>query len=484
MFYQKPTSAATNGNSTQYYSNTNPSNNGRIVEADSPKLQPGDAQPPYSPDTITPPLVPTAPSTNLLLPVGGSFGKVFVLATKPALNAAVVVVEATNDYMVFDKSIDTNYFGKKLKDLEEEPEETEEEPVWTPDEKYFLDIVVKQTIDALTESVYNLTGVDSPAITNAFKSKIERDPKVNAFVKYVVDNLLTAEGTYYDTNKMTPFYVFGKLTYEEPTVELMAFLGTGSSAEDDSVSFGVFPRINPVTEAYLNSYKTGGTSTVRIQLFVAVDFAGYKFSQIGAWLGLLCGLTVTIKFYYPGSCYPVADTTQPPDVDNITLKSLTGEIAIVPPPDEPPLPENEYKGYVRRAYINIGGKLKYLYSVDTTQETTVHLNYDGSNYGCKLIITAPQETAQTVNITTAALTPNASFNNNVNGINLTGAQQTALEQCLPQPDATLKGGFAATSSTGAAVAFKSYGFESIFYKTRSPVAYNDTILKACAIYGL
>jgi hypothetical protein len=479
MFISKKSKASTVGQPAYIYSNTSQTHNTPVIAvatgSDTNHLPPNLTTPPSSPDTISPTTTLSSPPPNLLLPVGGVNGKVYVILTKATPSAAVVVVEATNDYMVFDKSVDTNYFGKKLKDITE-GEENEEEPVWTPDEKYVLDTVVKYALDALNYCAYNLTGFNSPEITNAFKGRIEREPKVNAFVKYVVDNLLDAAGTYYSTNKTTTYDMFANLDYSSPTIELMAFIGV-----DPVVSFGVFPRINPVTEAYLNTYKTNRTSIIRVNFFVAINYLGFKFEQIGAWLGILCGLTVTIKLHYPGSCYPLADTTQPLDVDNITVEALTGELEIVPPPDEPPLPENEYKGYVRRGYVNIGGKLKYLYSVDITQETTVYLNYDGSNYGCKLIITAPQETAQTVNITTASLAPNASFTNNLSPINaaLNTTQQAALQACLPIPDDILKGGF--DSSIGA---FKSYGFASIFYKSRTPVAYNDTIIKACAVYGI
>lgn len=468
MFIQKPRRTSSNGIIvTPYsYSNTNQTDNTPVTEVtgdgDLNHLSPTLTQPPIAPDTITPVVTPDTDRINLLLPVGGFVGTVYVVLAKPTPNAAVVVVEVTNDDMTYDEKKDVTTVGQVKAGGALDPAEgyvfsearLQENKQFAKEETL---IAIKNTIAPYDEavlgsSVYELAGL----IVNKLTPELVK-------VSYVKDNV--AVGRLYGVASFSNVN-FVTLNYGDSSTSGLITIPTMplNPPVDEPVQINLGETVNIQNEVYKVGGNTAQTVVLPVKMYLEYLLAPLTDDETTYGIAsYVVQVNVTVKYIPAEYCHPLVENV---DVDAGAAKII----------DEYYFGSGKTKIKIRRGYTNIGGKLKYLYTVKKDTPTEVFVNYDGSNYG--IIVTTPDHTEV---ITRASTPPTASFTNNVNGITLTAPQQTALEQCLPQPDDTLKGGFKAMDDA-TEISFKSYGFKSIFYQT--PTKYNNTTLKACAVYGL
>lgn len=482
MFIQKPRRTSNNGIiTTPYsYSNTNQTDNTPVTEVtgggDLNHLSPTLTQPPIAPDTITPQLTPDTDRINLMLPVSGFVGTVYVVLTKPTPSAAVVVVEVTNDGMAYNSTID-----KEMLDPVDEPEdEPEDEP--NQPAKYdpnFFEMLKNTIRDELILTItYHLgnrvipqNGRNVEKVVDILLARLI--PKIKrASYTVEIDGVVTPLMSEINTGFIESNVNFNHWTkYDWDSELLIPVIDITDDYASYSKTINLGERINPRHEIYYTRGNVSETKHLSINMYIQQDLM--EDANVTMITGFLTHFDITVNYVPVIHCAPFVESF---DIDMGTFKldeQYDWEINTPPPEEEEPPPP---KHPVRRGYINIGGKLKYLYSVKTETPTEVFINYDGSNYG--VTVTTPDRTKV---ITQASMKPTASFTNNVNGFTLTDTQQTALEQCLPQPEDTLAGGFKAMNGA-TEISFKTYGFKSIFYQT--PTKYNNTTLKACAVYGL
>lgn len=485
MFLQKVRRTSTLGTSTQSYSNTNQTGNSPVVQvepgADTTKLDPTLTPTPNNPDTLTPPIQPAPTQPGLLLPVGGFFGTVYVVLTKPTPNAAVVVVEVTNDSMDYNPSVDTNM----LDDPTPPPQPPSPEPL----KPYFSQTYYEETIATLRFQLEYLISLDcllayeptpphildkiitilEPAVRSSSLMYLDESGREVA----MSDSHLNTDTCFFAGSVLIPPGYMKPFSYDitvpgGDTPDLFATIDVGTFEIIDPrvPAYHALPQINLRELLFTDIFK--GTAVIVHRAYVDDTTSILTVIRFGA--------DVTLSSF-ANICIPILDTDINHvdwgtfEVEKVETVTLTDE----PDPEEPTKPP---KLPVKRAYVNIGGKLVYLYSTKKETETTVFVNYDGSNYG--VIVTTPDRTAT---IKTGKSKPTASFTNNINSYSLNTAQQALLQTCLPIPDDTLQGGFKVMASNGTTeLNFKSYGFDSIFYRT--PTVYNQTTIKGCAVYGL
>lgn len=479
MFVRKQRRTATIGITTQSYSNTNQTNNTPVIEVaeggDLNHLNPTLTQPPNNPDTITPVVTPETEQINLLLPVGGFVGTVYVVLAKPTPNAAVVVVEVTNDNMDYNPAID-----KLLLDPEGEPPDDEEPPP-SPNATYSprqfstnlaatKDSIIYVIHRALAPYEDSVVGINVDKVADILVARMTTEIKRTSYV-------YTTNGTTQPIGEILSAVFASNINFVTLNYGTSATTGDIKIPLQYTELFGDVVKIVQLGEQVdiqSEIYRSVGNTTVTKQIPVNL-YIEQLFSESANNLLIICFLTqfiVTVKYKPAEYCHPLIDEFE---IDTSSFKivnqynfelNLETEEAKTKPPKTP----------VRRGYINIGGKIVYLYTVGKQTSTTVFVNYDGTNYG--VIVQTPNRTAV---VKRGKTPPTASYTNNINGYNLNAAQQTLLQTCLPIPDDTLQGGFKVLAPT-TETNFKSYGFESIFYRTAT--AYNNTTIKGCAVYGL
>lgn len=470
MFIQKPRRTSNNGIiTTPYsYSNTNQTDNTPVTAvtagSDLNHLSPTLTQPPIAPDTITPQLTPDTDRINLMLPVSGFVGTVYVVLTKPTPSAAVVVVEVDNDEMYYNENQDIVTIGAiKASGATGLGEGYEYSPARF---EHNLQRAKEETVSYIRQNIapYDASVIGDGAykigamIANRLSSEIKKvSYKLTATGEPVGALLISASAS--NVNFVT-------LNYGDSSrsgfVSIPMMFTVTPPAEPVTIDLG--ETVNIQNETYKVQGNTARTVTLPVRMYFEYLMQPLILDETTHSAAcFVVQLDITVKYIPAVYCHPLVESF---DVDAGTAKIVK----------EHYFGSGTTKLRVRRGYINIGGKLKYVYTVKATKETEVFVNYDGSNYG--LIVATDVVTKIVIN---TSLKPTASFTNNVNGFTLNATQQTALQQCLPQPDDTLAGGFKAMNGA-TEISFKTYGFKSIFYQT--PTKYNNTTLKACAVYGL
>lgn len=482
MFIQKLRRTSSKGiKATPYsYSNTNQTDNTPVTVVtdggDLNHLSPTLTQPPIAPDTITPQLTPDTDRINLMLPVSGFVGTVYVVLTKATPNAAIVVVEVTNDKMDYNVALDTTML--------DDPTPPPPPPNPEPNKPYYSAELNQDMLETLRFQLEYMISYDcllsyepTPSnVLNQFKEIYTPYVKETAY-RINDDNNIPTDYGFYSISSYTRYHLYfsgGEVSFVN---SFSVLNGASDPPLTKDIDLGTFDIINPRYIAYHHLPQRndfGIPPFVDRQLGYGVIWFRFDSSLTKSTLIGVLFQAETVFVSIANICLPVIDTDAG-YIDWGTFKIVKTVIETIT--DEPKPTENKPpKIPVRRGYINIGGKLEYLYSVKKETPTEVFANHNGSNYG--LIVNTPDRTKV---IKQTSLMPNASFNNNVNGINLTPEQQALLEQCLPVPDDTLQGGFKAMNGA-TEINFNSYGFESIFYQT--PTKYNNTTLKACAVYGV
>ena len=449
--------------------------------ADTTKLDPTLTPTPNNPDTLTPPIQPAPTQPGLLLPVGGFFGTVYVVLTKPTPNAAVVVVEVTNEGMAYNASVDK----VMLDDTTPPPEPPTPEPF----KPYFSQTYYQEQLESLRFQLEYIISLDClfayeptpPKILDNVLSIFEPIVRSTSLMYRDESNREVAIGTGQQNNN-TRFSAGSGFPDPGSYVQFsydISVLNGATEGLTTTVDLGSFLLIDPREAAYHALPQITNTNLVFTDVYKGIGglvYRGYVDDTTSMLTAILFSADVSITSM-SNICIPVLD----PDlskvdwgtfrIDKVETVTLTDEPQPTEEAEPPAIP-------VKRGYTNIGGKLVYLYSTKKETETTVFVNYDGSNYG--VIVTTPDRTAT---IKTGKSKPTASFTNNINSYSLNTAQQALLQTCLPIPDDTLQGGFKAMASNGTTeLNFKSYGFNSIFYRT--PTVYNQTTIKGCAVYGL
>lgn len=466
MYVRKSRRNSQKGLDPSTYYNTRDNSNTPVlqVEGDTSKLPPTPDSP-VAPSTtpVSPRITPVQPQPGRLLPLFGVTGKVYVILTRPVTTEAIVVVEVTNDELLYSDTIDKVYLGKFSRTAPAVPIDLHHPNI-------------EHVLEGLNIALWS-TGYSSTEILghiayqlSAYLSLLQTtDPIITIFLD-VASTTVTEPNNATKTAEVDLWIYDGELG-SIASAMVSHWVVTQASPETlTHVTWGVFPKRNVGAE----SMRTGKDSfEIDTHLMLVAEFA--VLHDVGS-----THVTVLIELRYKASlkvipvdaihCPPLTDR-EGTELYKDSLKWLRLE----------GYTNRTVKPKVRRAYTNIGGKLTYLYTTAVEATTEVLVNYDGGAYGLVVNVTEDDpDTGQPVTkrhtVSTSALVPNAAFTNNVNGKGLNPTNQTALQPVLQQP-VDIDEEYAASIPT--ATTFKAYGFEPLFSSEGG--AYNDITIKGAAI---